>query len=66
MTLGLGVVGGGVALAALRSLGISAFLRLFVAVFTVEYAVLGAAHLLGKHGFWRKPSMRSAFLRSFR
>jgi vitamin B12/bleomycin/antimicrobial peptide transport system ATP-binding/permease protein len=52
MALVLAAVGAGVAFAAWRGERISAFLRVLLTVFSLEYAVLGAAYLLGKNGWW--------------
>ncbi len=52
VSMGLGLVGVLLAYVAWQSVRISAFLRLFVVIFAVEYAVTGAAHLAGKYGYW--------------
>jgi vitamin B12/bleomycin/antimicrobial peptide transport system ATP-binding/permease protein len=48
----LGAVGLPVAYVAWRSVRISPFLRLLIVIFSAEYVLTGAAHLLGKQGWW--------------
>ena len=50
----LGVVTLIAALATLRSAGISSFLRIFVAIFSVETIVFGLAVVAARAGFWPK------------
>jgi vitamin B12/bleomycin/antimicrobial peptide transport system ATP-binding/permease protein len=50
--IGLGAVGALVAYVAWSSPKISPFLRLFIVIFSAEYAITGAAHLLGRNGWW--------------
>jgi vitamin B12/bleomycin/antimicrobial peptide transport system ATP-binding/permease protein len=52
ISLGLGAVGFFLALAAWKSNAISAFLRLFIVIFAVEYTVTGLGYLLGANGYW--------------
>jgi vitamin B12/bleomycin/antimicrobial peptide transport system ATP-binding/permease protein len=48
----LGLVGLGLAWAAFRGGAVSSFLRVFLVIFTVEYAVTGTAFLLAQNGVW--------------
>jgi putative ATP-binding cassette transporter len=48
----LAAVGAALAAAAWRANAISAFLRVLMTVFTLEYAVIGVAYLLGMVGWW--------------
>jgi vitamin B12/bleomycin/antimicrobial peptide transport system ATP-binding/permease protein len=50
--MGLGAVGILLAWAAYQSPRISAFLRLFITVFSIEYVVLSLAYLAGAQGYW--------------
>jgi vitamin B12/bleomycin/antimicrobial peptide transport system ATP-binding/permease protein len=52
LTIGLGAVGVLVAYVAWQAPRISAFLRLFIYLFSTEFALTGAAHLAGKFGYW--------------
>jgi vitamin B12/bleomycin/antimicrobial peptide transport system ATP-binding/permease protein len=52
MSYVLAAVGLALALSAWRADVISAFLRVLMTVFTVEYAVTGVAYVLGKAGMW--------------
>ena len=52
LTIGLGVVGLLLAVAALKAATISAFLRLFIVIFAAEYAVTGLGYLMGANGYW--------------
>jgi putative ATP-binding cassette transporter len=52
LTFGLGVVGFLVAAATFASARISPFLRVFMTIFSTEYAVTGAGYLLGARGWW--------------
>ncbi len=52
VSMGLGVVGALLTYVAWQSVRISAFLRLFIVIFAVEFVVTGAAHLAGKYGYW--------------
>jgi vitamin B12/bleomycin/antimicrobial peptide transport system ATP-binding/permease protein len=48
----LGVVGAGLAWSAFRGNVISPFLRVFLVIFSAEYALTGLAFLMGKYGYW--------------
>jgi vitamin B12/bleomycin/antimicrobial peptide transport system ATP-binding/permease protein len=52
MAFVLAAVGGAFAAAAWRADAMSAFLRVLMTVFALEYAVTGVAYLLGKNGWW--------------
>jgi vitamin B12/bleomycin/antimicrobial peptide transport system ATP-binding/permease protein len=52
LTLGLGAIGLLLAMATWRATSISAFLRLFIVIFAVEFVITGAAYLLGQNGWW--------------
>jgi vitamin B12/bleomycin/antimicrobial peptide transport system ATP-binding/permease protein len=52
VSMGLGVVGVLLAFVAWHSARISAFLRLFIVIFSVEYALTVAAHLAGRFNYW--------------
>ncbi|MGL4637015.1 MAG: ABC transporter ATP-binding protein/permease [Beijerinckiaceae bacterium] len=52
LPLALGAIGLLLAMATWRSSAISAFLRLFITIFAIEFVVTGAAYLLGQNGWW--------------
>jgi vitamin B12/bleomycin/antimicrobial peptide transport system ATP-binding/permease protein len=52
LLLGLGAIGLLVAYVAWQAPRLSPFLRVFIYLFALEFAVTGAAHLLGKTGYW--------------
>jgi vitamin B12/bleomycin/antimicrobial peptide transport system ATP-binding/permease protein len=52
MPLVLAAVGAGLAFSAFRAAVISPFLRVFMVIFSAEYALTGLGYLMGKHGFW--------------
>jgi putative ATP-binding cassette transporter len=51
-TIVMGVAGLLLAASTFRAPGISAFLRLFIVIFAVEYTIVGAAVLAAENGFW--------------
>jgi vitamin B12/bleomycin/antimicrobial peptide transport system ATP-binding/permease protein len=53
--LGTALVGGLLAAAIWRSGSISSFLKIFIAIFGVEFIAFGTVTLLARHGIWPEP-----------